>query len=220
MQATKTFETQITHQVKLNYLLHLPPGYGHEPNKRWPFILFLHGLGERGDHISHLDRLKLHGLPKLLDERADFPFIVASPQCPGGSWWPHEVDGLNTLLDNVMEQYAVDGRRVYLTGLSMGGFGTWSLATLYPERFAAIAPICGGGVPALVGALKNTPVWAFHGALDEVVPLIASESMVSALRACGGDVRFTVYPDLQHDSWSVTYDNHELYDWFLEQQLK
>jgi predicted peptidase len=220
VQHVQSFEALVSRQVKLNYLLHLPPGYGQGANKEWSLILFLHGLGERGDDISHLDRLKKHGLPKILDTQTDFPFIVVSPQCPGQSWWPLELDGLNALLDNILEQYAVDRTRLYLTGLSMGGFGTWSLATAYPKRFAAIAPICGGGVPPLTEALKDVPVWAFHGALDDVVPLAASESMVMALRACGGDVRFTVYPDLQHDSWTVTYDNPELYRWFLEHQLK
>lgn len=220
MQYVRQLSTSIDKPLKLNYLLYLPPEYEAATDTKWPLIMFLHGLGERGDEPNHVERLKLHGLPKILDTRTDFPFIVVSPQCPGTSWWPLQLDALNALLDDIIATHAVDVSRVYLTGLSMGGFGTWSLAISYPHRFAAIAPICGGGVPALAEALKEVPVWAFHGALDEIVPLAASESMVRALRASGGDVRFTVYPDLQHDSWTVTYDNPDLYDWFLEHQLK
>ncbi|MEZ4668964.1 MAG: alpha/beta fold hydrolase [Anaerolineae bacterium] len=203
---------------KLNYLLHLPPDYAQSHAKKWPIILFLHGMGERGNEPDHLERLKKHGLPRMLESRGDFPFIVVSPQCPGESWWPYEVHALNAFLDDIVERYPVDLSRIYLTGLSMGGFGTWGLAAMYPHRFAAIAPICGGGIPAMAAALKDLPIWAFHGALDEIVPLSNSEKMVDALRALGANVRFTVYPDLMHDSWTVTYDNPELYSWFMENQ--
>ena len=105
--------------------------------------------------------------------------------------------------------------RIYVTGLSMGGYGTWDLATRYPNRFAAIAPICGGGEPARACTVKHLPVWAFHGAKDEVVPLEQSQAMIDALAACDGNARLTVYPDADHDAWTQTYDNPELYDWFL-----
>jgi predicted peptidase len=212
-QQARRFEAQITKRVRLNYLLYLPIDYKSDSGQRWPMMMFLHGAGERGDD---LDLVKKHGIPKLLEARTTFPFIAVSPQCPDGSWWPREVDALKALVDYIADHYAVDNHRIYLTGLSMGGFGTWSLGTAYPERFAAIAPICGGGVPPLAGALKDVPVWAFHGALDDIVPLKASEDMVKALRESGGDVKLTVYPDLMHDSWTVTYDNPELYEWFLQ----
>ncbi|MGQ9631523.1 MAG: prolyl oligopeptidase family serine peptidase [bacterium] len=212
-QETHTFEMQITKTVRLNYLLFLPKGYGTNPRRRWPLILFLHGAGERGDD---LELVKKHGIPKIVEEWEDFPFIAVSPQCPKESWWTSEVEALNALLDEIVKTYAVDTDRVYLTGLSMGGYGTWHLAMRYPERFAAIAPICGGGVyPEKVRVLKDVPVWAFHGAKDTVVPLERSEEMVNALKACGGDVRFTVYPDAEHDSWTETYNNPRLYKWFL-----
>lgn len=216
-QQARRFEAQITKRVRLNYLLYLPAGYKEDDPKRWPLMMFLHGYGERGDD---LELIKKHGVPKILETRKDFPFITVSPQCPDGSWWPHEVDALKALVDYIAEQYAVDEKQIYLTGLSMGGYGTWSLAMAYPERFAAIAPICGGGVSPLAGALKNIPVWAFHGALDEVVPLKESQEMVDGVQASGGNAKLTVYPDLNHDSWTATYDNPELYEWFLKQRQK
>ena len=125
-------------QVRLGYLLYLPSGYGGGAQQTWPLILFLHGMGERGDD---LEAVKTHGIPKELDRMADFPFIVVSPQCPEDTYWPQETAALTMMLDDVMARYPVDRSRVYLTGLSMGGFGTWALAAIHPERFAAIAPI-------------------------------------------------------------------------------
>ncbi|MEJ2210469.1 MAG: prolyl oligopeptidase family serine peptidase [Anaerolineae bacterium] len=213
-QQARTFE--IVRTIRLNYLLFLPDDYQARPDETWPLILFLHGAGERGDD---LDLVKLHGIAKIVDQRRDFPFIAVSPQCPAGSWWWRELEALTGLLDEVVSSLAVDRSRIYLTGMSMGGYGTWHLAAMHPDRFAAIAPICGGGLPydgfpERVCALKDVPVWAFHGAQDPVVPLKESKSMVEALRACGGDVRFTVYPDAGHDSWTQAYDTPELYTWF------
>lgn len=208
-----TFEAEIVKKVSLDYLLFLPKDYGVETQKEWPLILFLHGAGERGDD---LELVKVHGIPKIVEQKEDFPFIAVSPQCPEFSWWTHEVEALNALLDKIVETYAVDEDRIYLTGLSMGGFGSWELAMKYPDRFAAIAPICGGGEPEKVCVLKEVPVWVFHGAKDETVPLKRSKEMVEALKACDGNVKFTVYPDAGHDSWTETYDNPELYKWFLK----
>ena len=199
--------------VRMRYLLFLPRDYGTKAGRKWPFILFLHGAGERGNNLK---RVKKHGVPKIVERRPDFPFIVLSPQCPDETtWWDHQRT-LKLLLDEIVANYAVDEARIYLTGLSMGGYGTWSLAMAYPRLFAAIAPICGGGFPEFVSVLKSVPVWAFHGAEDKTVKLEASQRMVDALRACGGDVRFTVYPGVGHDSWTRTYDNPELYQWFLQ----
>jgi predicted peptidase len=214
-QQSRKFEAQITKKVRLNYLLYLPPEYEKKPNERWPLIMFLHGLGERGDDLS---LIKKHGIPKILDTQNDFPFIAISPQCPVDSWWPLESDALRALLDHIIADYRVDVDRVYLTGLSMGGYGTWTLAIAHPALFAAIAPICGGGVSPQVGVLKDVPAWVFHGALDDIVPVAAAHRMVDALRAAGGNVRMTVYPDVGHDSWTMTYDNPELYQWLLEQR--
>jgi len=200
--------------VALEYLLFLPQDYGRDPEKKWPLMLFLHGAGERGDSLG---LVKKHGPPKIVGQRPDFLFIVVSPQCPAGSWWPDKLDDLSALLDEVEATYTIDNRRIYLTGLSMGGYGTWSLALDQPERFAAIVPICGDGIPRPACRLKDLPVWAFHGAQDKVVPPEESEKMVAAIKRCGGSPRLTIYPDASHDSWTRTYDNPELYEWLLSQ---
>lgn len=209
-QHPQVFERKITKIVSGRYLLFLPKDYVEE-KKRWPLILFLHGAGERGDD---LELIKRHGPPKIVEEQEDFPFILVSPQCPKDGWWSN--DFLNALLDEVVTRYRVDKDRIYVTGLSMGGFGTWNLAIEYPDRFAAIASICGGGNPLEACKLKHVPVWVFHGAKDNVVPIKKSEEMVNALRECGGNVKFTVYPEAGHDSWTETYNNPELYEWFLK----
>ena len=211
-QYPKEFEKQIIITVGCKYLLYLPEGYNHSGDA-WPMILFLHGAGERGDD---LEKVKVHGPPKIVQGRKDFGFIVVSPQCPSRSWWPNDVEMLKSLVDDICAKYNVDEERIYLTGLSMGGYGTWSLACEYPERFAAIAPICGGGEPFLSSKLRNVPVWAFHGAKDNLVPLEESEQMVEAIKKAGGQAKLTVYPDAGHDSWTATYENPELYEWFLK----
>jgi predicted peptidase len=219
LQQVCSFETKITRTIRLPYLLHLPPGYGKNRRRKWPLILFLHGAGQRGYEV---EEIKKHGIPKIVEQQADFPFITVSPQCPPEVWWVTKLEALNTLLDEVIAAYAVDTNRLYLTGLSMGGYGAWHLAAQYPERFAAIAPICGGGMellgfPQKVCTLKKVPVWAFHGAQDTVVRPEESVKMVEALKACGGNVRLTIYPEAEHDSWTQTYDNPQLYRWFLRQ---
>jgi len=195
----------------MDYLLFLPDGY--DQRESWPLLLFLHGAGERGDD---LELVKKHGPPKIVETKKDFPFIVVSPQCRSNAWW--EPVKLFALLDDIVARHKVDEDRIYLTGLSMGGFGTWALADQMPDRFAAIVPICGGGEPYRVVRSPNLPVWAFHGAKDPVVPLRRSEEMVEALRQIGGNVKLTVYPEAGHDSWTETYDNPELYEWLLKQK--
>jgi predicted peptidase len=211
-QQSQKFEKKITTTVSCNYLLFLPEDYG-KKRQSWPLMVFLHGAGERG---SVLNKVKVHGPPKIVKNRKDFPFIVVSPQCPEGDWWTEKVEVLINLVDDISARYKVDKKRIYLTGLSMGGYGTWALASAYPERFAAIAPICGGGSRIMSLRLKDIPIWVFHGAKDQVVPLEESEEMVNAIRKRGGDVKFTIYPDAGHDSWTESYNNQELYDWFLE----
>jgi predicted peptidase len=211
-QQSQKFEKKITTTVSCNYLLFLPEGYG-KKRQSWPLMVFLHGAGERG---NVLNKVAVHGPPKIVKNRKDFPFILVSPQCPEGDWWMEKVEVLINLVDDIAARYKVDKKRIYLTGLSMGGYGTWALASAYPERFAAIAPICGGGSRIMSLRLKDIPIWVFHGAKDRVVPLEESEEMVNAIRKRGGDVKFTIYPDAGHDSWTESYDNQELYDWFLE----
>ncbi len=204
-------EIMKTKKIDLNYWLYLPKDYEKENNQNYPLVLFLHGAGERGDD---LDLVKKHGIPKLADSK-DFPFILLSPQCPSYSNWIMEMDGVMELLEDTMKNYHVDESRVYLTGLSMGGYGTWEISTHYANKFAAIAPICGGGVPEKAHLLKDIPVWAFHGAKDNVVPLEESEKMVKALEECGGNAKLTIYAEADHDSWTETYNNQDFYNWLL-----
>jgi len=196
----------------IKYLLYLPPDYNEE--KEYPLVLFLHGSGERGRSLS---KVKTHGPPKLVHEGKDFPFILVSPQCPDGERW--DVPKLSDLLNEVQDIYNADKNRIYVTGLSMGGYGAWKLAQTYPDRFAAIIPVCGGGDFSNACIIKHVPVWVFHGAKDKVVSLQESQRMVDALKKCDGNVRFTVYPDAGHDSWTETYKNHEIYSWLLNQSL-
>ena len=208
----KKFSFNITFQME--YLIFLPESYAQSTNQKFPLILFLHGAGERG---SNLDSVKRHGIPKIVETNPDFPFIAVSPQCPEDSWWTSELHTINGLIEEVVEKYQVDTSRIYLTGLSMGGFGTWSLASMYPERFAAIAPVCGGGeVRQILRSLVEMPIWTFHGQKDDVIPFSRSEEIVTALKKHGSSIKFTIYPEAGHDSWTKTYDNPELYKWFLK----
>jgi predicted peptidase len=196
----------------LRYLLHLPDGYDDDPHRLWPLVLFLHGAGERG---SDLDLAAVHGPPRLADDGQEFPFILVTPQCAAASQWVAELSTLAALIDEVSSTHRVDEQRVSVTGLSMGGFGTWSLAVRYPDRFAAIAPICGGLWMQSAAPIRAIPSWAFHGDADDVVPIAATEQIVDELQALDADVRFTRYAGVGHDSWTETYENPELYEWML-----
>lgn len=208
-QVSRRLDTTIP--VQMDYLLALPEGY--EQQDSWPLLLFLHGSGERG---SDLELVKKHGPPRLIAEGRRFPFIVVSPQCPQNrTWEPLE---LSALLDDLMKNYKVDKDRICVTGLSMGGFGTWALAAHFPNRFAAIAPICGGGERLWARRFRHVPTWAFHGAKDEGVPLERSQEMIDAMTKAGGTPKLTIYPDAGHDSWTESYNNPELYAWMLAQK--
>ncbi len=203
-QAKKSFSKEV------KYLLYLPDGYDSDKGERWPLLVFLHGAGERGDD---LELVKIHGPPKLIEGGKKMPFIVASPQLALGEWWsPDMVAWLTKELIGILR---VDPERVYLTGLSMGGYGTWETAAKYPELFAAIAPICGRGDPSTAWKLRHIPTWIFHGAKDSVVPIKHSEDMNKALKQYS-NVKYTVYPEADHDSWTETYMNEEFYGWLLD----
>lgn len=191
------------------YQLHLPQGYS-PIGTRWPLMIFLHGSGERG---SDIERVKVHGPPKVADRDPNFPFVLVSPLLPAEQDW----DGakLNALLAASLKSLRVDPTRVYLTGLSRGGHATWRWAAAEPWRFAAIAPVAGRGDPATACTLARLPVWAFHGDRDDVVIPEGSFVMARAIRACGGQPRLTIYPDLGHNSWDPAYDEPALYLWLL-----
>jgi predicted peptidase len=211
-QVEQKFEKEVKVTVQLNYLLYLPKGY-EKGKKAWPLVLFLHGGGETGTDI---EKVKKHGPPKLIAKGKDFPCIVVSPQTRRFGWEPQT---LHALLDDVAARYRVDPDRVYVTGMSMGGMGTWALAASRPARFAAIIPICGGGDPADAKKLKGLPIRIYQGAKDPVVRLATAERMHKALKDAGArDAELKVYPDAGHDSWAQTYDDPKVWEWLLKQK--
>ncbi|MFF3007415.1 prolyl oligopeptidase family serine peptidase [Kitasatospora sp. NPDC057940] len=200
----------------LGYALSLPDGYDEGPGP-WPLLLFLHGAMERGEDLA---ALAVHGPVRQIADGAKLPFVVVAPQCPAHSSWVAEVSALAALVEDVARTYRIDPDRRYVTGLSMGGTGTWALAARYPRRFAAAVPICGSGLSEAAPRLVDLPVWAFHGGEDDVVPVAHTERVVEALREAGGPVRFTRYPGVGHDSWTRTYDDPEVYTWLLAQSRR
>jgi len=207
------------------YLLFLPRDYASKKNEKWPLMLFLHGAGERGTNIWRAD---IHGPARYIATHPDFPFLMVAPLCPSNEVWSTGL--LLGLLDGMESKYRIDTHRVYLTGLSMGGFGTWELALAAPQRFAAVIPIAGGAndlpvvlartgfaSPEQKAALQSLPVWAFHGAKDTVVDPDDSTRMIDGLKKCGvAEAKITIYPDATHNSWQRTYENPEIYDWLLQ----
>lgn len=195
-----------------DYLMYLPEGYNADTTAQWPLMLFLHGAGEVGTDLQNVAK---HGPAKLINEGKKFPFIVISPQTETYGWKPEKLYGL---LQDVMKNYRVDKDRVYLTGLSMGGFGTWETAEAYPDMFAAIIPICGGGDPEKAYKLQHVPVWCFSKEIDPTVNISHSQKMIDALKPYNQDVTFTIYPGEGHDSWTETYANNEIYKWLLSKK--
>jgi predicted peptidase len=209
----------------MDYLLWLPAGYGQDPDQSWPLILFLHGAGG-GENNSQF--VMSYGLPEVLyrgEQPQPFPFIVVSPQAyPGVPWWDEEtLLILGALLDEVVRAYRVDPARIYLTGLSMGGYGSWWLATAQPERFAAVVSVSGSGyrtaTPPAEGTvckLGDVPVWAIHGARDMISDPASVKLQVLGLAACGGEVEWTLYPDAGHvETYERAYRDPALYEWLL-----
>ena len=197
-----------------NYFPQLPDGYDADPAKRWPLILFLHGSGDRGTEVT--SSVIFHGgPPKVIAGGRKIPAIVISPRCPD-EWWSAPV--LGQFIDVISAKYRVDPDRIIVTGMSMGGFGTWELAEKFPDRFAAIAPVCGGGNPAEAARLSKLPIWTFHGQLDTTVPAFLTQNMVAAIQKAGGAPHLTIYPNAKHDAWTQAYATDALYTWMLAQQ--
>ncbi len=218
---TEKLSWKITQAGDLQYLCYLPKDYPGTNGQRWPLLLFLHGAGERGTDVQ---LTAVHGPLKQVKQGQEFPFIIVAPQCPAGQIWENE--RLLPLFNHVEKTFAVDTNRIYLTGISMGGYATWQLGLRYPGKFAALVPICGGSnmIEVVLGprdkpaAIKHLPIWAFHGAKDDVVPLSESERVVAQLKKHGAKkVKLTVYPHANHDSWTETYQNPALYEWLVKQ---
>lgn len=208
--------------------------------KKWPVILFLHGAGERGDDNVRQTTIGLG--PAILKSPESYPCVVVMPQCSAGRWWPEpdmQAQALEALEESVKE-FNGDPERIYLTGLSMGGYGLWAIASNHPNRFAALAPICGGVVPPprapippatdatpaadpyrnIAEKVGKTPTWVFHGAIDPVVPVTESRKMVEALKAVGGNVRYNEYEGVGHNSWDRAYAEPDLITWLLAARLQ
>ncbi len=202
--APKPGEQVLRRGMGFEYWLYLPSDYGQKP---LPLVIFLHGIG-----LKHANEVKINAPPARVDAGEKFPFVLVSPFWKS-KWWSSEE--LIALIDAVAVEHKVDRKRIYVTGLSMGGFATWDLACRYPDRFAAIVPICGGGKPDQAAKMKDVPVWAFHGALDKTVKPEESERIVEALRKIGARPKLTIFPNAGHVCWPEVYRDPAMYEWML-----
>lgn len=198
----------------LQYYLYFPTGYEETESEKFPLLLFLHGGGEAG---GTLEDLKTNGPPKLLAEGKEFPFLILAPQNPyKRKWW--NTRAVMQLLDTIIETNRVDIDRIYLSGLSRGGSAAWELAVQYPDKFAAMAVVCGmTPVPYAAWINKKLSIWVFHGTEDKSIPISESEDMVTKLKEMGYDVTFTRYEGVGHNAWVRAYNTEELYEWFMKQ---
>lgn len=220
IRQNKIVEKTMTRQLKLPFSLYLPADYEDGPNTKWPVVFFLHGAGERGNDLALVQK---HGPVRQICEGKEFLFILVVPQCPENLTWDRSLDELDALLATIMETYRVDTERIYVTGLSMGGYGTWHWGARHPRAFAAMAPICGGtmplmGFPERIAILKDVPIWVFHGEDDQVIPIERSKELVRVLRKLEAPVRFTSYAGVGHNSWDLAYGEQELFPWLLSQK--
>ena len=202
------------------YVVFIPTDY--KDDKDYPCILFLHGAGEKGTDGEKQAKVGFgKAIRDRIKDKKDCAFIAILPQAEKG-WQANGADAKNALaiLDAVGKDYKVDKKRVYLTGLSMGGFGTWSLAASHPDRWAAMVPVCGGGDPKTADRIKDIPCWCFHGDADDAVPVDRSRTMMQALWAAGGHPNYTEYPGVGHNSWDKAYATADLYEWLLKHQRK
>ncbi|MCB2307333.1 dienelactone hydrolase family protein [Clostridium estertheticum] len=212
----QSFKFEKDTELKLNYMVYLPLSYN--TIKKFPLILSLHGSGERGNNI---DTVKKWGINKILRENDNFPFVVVSPQCPIGEIWEMQFNVLKALLDETENNYNIDNERIYLTGYSLGGYGTWNFAILNPERFSAIVPISGGSIsPQKSFNLRNLPIWVAHGDSDTVVKFEESERIVDYLKKYNPNIIFKVYKGAGHEVCTTAYEEPELFQCLLKQKIK
>lgn len=208
-------QTSAKQKSKYPYLLYLPRDYA-AGKADYPLLVYLHGGSQRG---NDLDKLKAYGPPRLVDQGRDFPFIIASPQCPEGKYWSTD-DWFAALYADLTAHYRVDKRRIYVTGISMGGYGAWQAAADYPETFAAVVPLCGGlNDSTQVCRVRRIPVWTFHGTRDDVIPIEETEKLVRELRRCRGQVTFTRLENEGH-AIQYLYEREDLYAWMLKQKKR
>ena len=209
-------QKEIYGKSEFDYLLYLPTNY--DGNRKYPLIVFLHGAGERGDNLATLKR---HSVPKIFDGEADKCAIAVSPQCKTGKTWSSDPEKVHRFISDIMREYAVDKDAVSITGVSMGGFGTWQIIADYPELFAAAAPICGGGMAWRSDVIADMPIRIYHGEIDDTVDIFYSKDMYRALKAHNAaDVRFFLYPNVGHDVWNIAYEQTDLIDWLISKRRK
>lgn len=202
---------EICHFKTIDYVMCFPDDYS--PDKKYPLLIYLHGAGSRGGDISIVSDAVTGPIGEI-NRGHKLPFIIAAPQCNVKMWFEISETVLG-FIDMVAARSDVDRTRVYLSGTSMGGYACWYFAMFRADLFAAILPVCGGGLPAFASYLKGLPVWAHHGALDNVVDVNESLAMVRQLRRLGSEVRLTIYPDREHDSWVPAFADPEVYTWLL-----
>jgi dienelactone hydrolase len=216
---TKTYQNSQLQRFGKGYMVYLPEDYQQNSDKDWPLLFFLHGAGDRGDNVFLLAKASPF---MYIREKGAQPFIIAAPilnKNQSYSSFPDEY--LDGVLEEIRAEYRVDAKRIYLTGLSMGGEATWRFALHQPDTFAAVAPLCAfldqSNLP-LVKNIKDVPVWAIHGSNDTVIRPSWGQQPVDALKNAGGNVRFTILPDHDHDVWTDTYSDPAFYEWFLQYQ--
>lgn len=217
-----SFQTVIPRPYQLPYQVYLPPDYGIDPRRSWPLILSLHGAAARGENPAEI--LK-EGLPSAIEDGMDYPFVVVSPLCPEQTWWSDHILAIDVLLKEVGDRYTVDRNRIFVTGVSMGGYGVWHLGAAYPDRFAGLVPVSGGaawfyGFPERARTISQVPIWVFHGEADPIVPLREATILVDEMKESGGNIKFSVVPNGGHDIWKQVYRQPDLIEWMTQQVLK
>ena len=199
-----------------SYAQYLPKDF--DETKKYPLVFFLHGAGERGDDLDIATR---HGYMRYVrQEGKEYPFICIAPQCPHMKYWGCYTESLLAFLDYICETLPIDKKRVYLTGLSMGGTGTWMLAMAAPDRFAAIAPICGSGICWHMESIPKIPVYRYNGDCDEIVPISESITMLKAINKNGGNAQLKICYGVEHNAWDYAYTDEKLIEWMLDKKLK